>query len=47
MAVLLGKRYVCEICGTQALCTKAGEGQLLCCGKPMDVAQPRALPSAD
>ena len=24
----LGKRYVCEVCGTEALSTKAGEGTL-------------------
>jgi desulfoferrodoxin-like iron-binding protein len=47
MAVQLGKRYVCLTCGTTALCTKAGDGELTCCGKPMDVQSPRALPSAD
>jgi desulfoferrodoxin-like iron-binding protein len=47
MAVLLGKRYRCENCGTQALCTKPGDGELTCCGKPMQLQQPRPLPSAD
>ena len=47
MAVLLGKRYVCETCGMQALCTKPGDGELVCCDKSMEIAQPKALPSAD
>ena len=47
MTVLLGKRYVCENCGNQALCTRAGNGELTCCGVPMQIQQPKALPSAD
>ena len=43
----LGKRYACEVCGTQVLCVKAGEGSVECCGKPMQVQQPRNLPSSD
>ena len=43
----LGKRYRCEICGTEALCTKATEGKLECCGKEMTVQEPRPLPSSD
>jgi len=43
----LGKRYRCEICGTEVLITKAGEGQVECCGQPMQVQQPRPLPSSD
>ena len=30
---LIGKRYRCEKCGTEVLCTKAGLGQLWCCGE--------------
>jgi hypothetical protein len=47
MATLLGKRYECSNCGTQALCTVPGSGDLECCGKPMEVMQPRPLPSSD
>jgi hypothetical protein len=43
----LGKRYLCEVCHTEVLCTKPGEGQITCCGKPMVVQEPRALPSSD
>jgi len=43
----LGKRYRCEECGTEALCTKPGEGTLTCCGKEMKVQEPRPVPSAD
>jgi hypothetical protein len=43
----LGKRYRCEVCGTEILCTKAGEGSPNCCGKEMQVQEPRPLPSSD
>jgi len=43
----LGKRYRCEICGSEALCTKVGEGSLVCCGKEMEEQEPRPLPSSD
>ena len=47
MAVSLGKRYVCHQCGMHALCTKAGDGELICCGEPMEMVNPKALPQAD
>jgi hypothetical protein len=47
MAVKLGRRYTCSRCGTQALCTKPGTGELNCCGVPMEAVQIKALPSAD
>ncbi len=47
MANQLGKRYVCEACGTQVLCTKAGEGAIECHTQEMDLQQPKPLPSAD
>jgi len=31
----VGKRYICEKCGTEFIVTKAGEGNLNCCGQPM------------
>jgi desulfoferrodoxin-like iron-binding protein len=43
----LGKRYKCEVCGTEVLCTKAGGGALECCGKEMKVVEPKPLPSSD
>jgi Desulfoferrodoxin, N-terminal domain len=47
MSVSLGKRYVCQECGMHALCTKAGDGELICCGAPMEMENPKALPQAD
>jgi desulfoferrodoxin-like iron-binding protein len=43
----LGKRYKCEVCGTELLCTKAGEGTLVCCEKEMKIQEPKPLPSSD
>lgn len=43
----LGKRYYCEACGSEALCTKAGEGIPVCCEEEMKVREPKALPSSD
>ena len=43
----LGKRYVCEACGTQVLCTKSGEGAAACCGQDMVIQEPKAMPSSD
>ena len=41
MATQTGKRYVCTICGSEMLVTRAGDGALSCCGQPM---QPREAP---
>jgi Desulfoferrodoxin, N-terminal domain len=43
----LGKRYRCEECATEVLCTKAGEGTPACCNKEMKIQEPRPLPSSD
>lgn len=43
----LGKRYRCEECGTEILCTKVGEGNPVCCSKEMAAQEPRPLPSSD
>ncbi len=43
----LGKRFQCESCGSEVLCIKAGEGSVHCCGKAMELMQPKVLPSAD
>ncbi|MCH7746281.1 MAG: hypothetical protein IIC84_09425 [Chloroflexi bacterium] len=47
MANQLGRRYQCDVCGTMVLCTKAGEGIVLCHEAEMAVQQPRKLPSSD
>ncbi|HLG91852.1 MAG TPA: hypothetical protein VKY15_02595 [Acidimicrobiales bacterium] len=47
MANNLGKRYTCQECQAQILVTKAGEGSLECHGRPMEVMQPKPLPSSD
>ncbi|MFC1929274.1 hypothetical protein ACFLW6_00155 [Chloroflexota bacterium] len=43
----LGKRCKCQVCGSEALSTKAGEGTLTCCEKEMEVQEPRPIPSSD
>lgn len=43
----IGKRYECESCGTQALVTKAGEGDLACCTGEMKILEPKKTKSAD
>jgi hypothetical protein len=47
MANQLGKRYVCETCGSSVLCTKSGEGEIDCCEAAMEIQEPRKLPSSD
>jgi len=36
MPTQLGKIYLCGQCGSQFIVTKAGTGELTCCGKPME-----------
>ena len=43
----LGKRYKCSVCGTEVLCTKPGDGTVICCDKEMELQVPRAVPSSD
>ncbi len=43
----IGKRYLCGECGTEVLVTKAGEGQLECCGAAMGQVRPKTTASAD
>ncbi len=47
MASQLGKRYRCEVCGTEILCIKAGPGEVVCCGKEVVLQQPKPIPSSD
>lgn len=44
---LVGKRFRCETCDAEVLCSKAGDGTLECCGRPMVVAAAKALPASD
>jgi desulfoferrodoxin-like iron-binding protein len=47
MANQTGKRYVCGTCGSEMLVTRAGDGQLECCGQPMalKVTSPSSKPA--
>jgi desulfoferrodoxin-like iron-binding protein len=36
MANEMGKRYRCTKCGTELIVTRAGNGQVKCCGEPME-----------
>jgi len=47
MANELGKRYRCEVCGTEVLCTKAGEGAAQCCEESLVYLKPKPLESSD
>ena len=43
MASQLGKRYKCAKCGTEVLCTKAGAGQMECCGEEMKTQEAKPI----
>ena len=47
MAIQLGKRYLCQVCGTEVLCNKPGAGSLVCCDKEMGLKEEKPLPSSD
>jgi hypothetical protein len=47
MANQLGKRYLCETCGTEVLCNKPGPGVVECCGAEMKLKEAKPLPSSD
>ena len=47
MANQLGKRYLCESCGTEVLCNKPGAGTVECCGQSMKLKEAKPLPSSD
>ena len=47
MTNILGKRYKCEVCGTEALNVKNGDGTVVCCGQEMALITPRPLTSSD
>jgi len=35
MPNVVGKRYYCQVCGSEFIVTKGGNGTLHCCGQPM------------
>lgn len=43
----LGKRYRCEVCGTEVLCTRPSPQTPACCGKELVLLEPKKLPSSD
>jgi len=43
----LGKRYVCQVCGTTVLCIKGGSGTVECHGQPMKEVKPKPLEASD
>ena len=47
MANQLGKRYKCSVCGTEVLCTKPSTSTITCDGKPMEIQEPKPVPSSD
>ena len=40
MANQVGKKYSCEKCGATYIVTRGGEGEIICCGQPMQQKQP-------
>ena len=47
MATRLGKRYECTACGAELICTKPGDGRLVCCGNEMVIKQAKPLPTSN
>jgi desulfoferrodoxin-like iron-binding protein len=35
----VGEKYKCNICGNEVVVTKAGGGELVCCGEPMEIIE--------
>lgn len=34
-----GEKFRCNICGNEVTVTKAGGGELVCCGQPMELLE--------
>ncbi|MCK9595443.1 MAG: desulfoferrodoxin FeS4 iron-binding domain-containing protein [Candidatus Omnitrophica bacterium] len=32
----IGEKFKCNVCGNEVTVTKAGGGELVCCGQPME-----------
>lgn len=43
----LGRRYTCEACGTEVLCTKGGTGEVACHEAPLALVLPKPMPTSD
>ena len=41
-----GEKYRCNICGNEVTVTKAGGGELVCCGQPMEIMEGRPAANA-
>lgn len=37
MATKVSQRYVCKKCGAEFIVTRAGKGELQCCGQKMEL----------
>ncbi len=37
MANQVGKRYACQVCGSEFIVTRGGSGELQCCGQSMAI----------
>lgn len=46
MANIVGKRYVCRVCGSEFIVTKAGAGCLTCHGQPVEMKEPTQPPAS-
>lgn len=44
---LIGKRYECEVCGAEVLCTRPGDGEVTCCRVAMRIKAAKPLPASD
>ena len=40
MATQIGEVYLCKICGNKVRVLENGEGELVCCGQPMELQKP-------
>ena len=47
MANQPGKRYKCQNCGTEVLCTTGGDGAFECCGVPIEEFELEPMPAGD
>jgi hypothetical protein len=37
MATQVGKRYICKKCGAEYIGTRPGNGEVKCCGEPVEL----------
>jgi superoxide reductase len=40
MATEVGQTYYCSICGNKVEVIESGDGELVCCGEPMELVEP-------